>query len=180
MIISFANQKGGVGKTTTAVNLAGYLTATGCRVLVIDLDPQGNAATCLGVSKAQLDVTIADVLLGDAKLEQAIIPTGRTGYDLLPATTELAGAAVTIADLPDREYLLRNALHTLTSHYEFILIDCPPALGLLTINALVASDQVLIPLQCEFLALEGSRSSSRPSISSAHNSIPGYILVESS
>lgn len=155
MIISFANQKGGVGKTTTAVNLAGYLATSGHRVLLIDLDPQGNAATCLGVSKAQLELTIADILLGDVPPEQVILPTGRPGYDLLPATTELAGAAVTIADLPEREYLLHNALRTLASTYEFILIDCPPALGLLTINALVASDQVLIPLQCEFLALEG-------------------------
>jgi chromosome partitioning protein len=155
MIVAFANQKGGVGKTTTAVNLAGYLAGTGRRILLVDLDPQGNTATCLGIAKSYIERMVGDALLGESAAAQAIIPTGRPGYDLLPATPELAGVAVTLSDLPDRECRLRDALRDLVGHYEYILLDCPPSLGLLTINGLVAADQVIIPLQCEFLALEG-------------------------
>ena len=155
MIIAFANQKGGVGKTTTAVNLAGYLAATGRRVLLVDLDPQGNAATCLGIAKTTIDLITGDVLLGDAPISEAIVPSGRPGYDLLPATPDLAGMAVALADQPDREYRLRNVLQNVAPQYEYVLLDCPPSLGLLTINGLVAADQVIIPLQCEYLALEG-------------------------
>lgn len=155
MIIAFANQKGGVGKTTTAVNVAGYLAATGRRVLLIDLDPQGNAATCLGMAKSHIELTVGDVLLGEATLAESITPAGRPGYDLLPATPDLAGMSLTLAELPRREFRLRDALQPVVRHYEYILLDCPPSLGLLTINALVAADQVIIPLQCEFLALEG-------------------------
>jgi chromosome partitioning protein len=155
MIIAFANQKGGVGKTTTAVNVAGYLAATGRRVLLVDLDPQGNAATCLGIAKAHIELMVGDVLLGEETIADAIIPAGRPGYDLLPATPDLAGMSVTLAELPRREFRLRDALQPVVRHYEYILLDCPPSLGFLTINALVAADQVIIPLQCEYLALEG-------------------------
>jgi chromosome partitioning protein len=155
MIVAFANQKGGVGKTTTAVNVGGYLAANGKHVLLVDLDPQGNAATCLGIDKKRVEVMVGDVLTGSVAITDAIVPTGRPGYDLLPATPDLAGVTVALADLPQREYRLRDALTQLGTRYEYLLIDCPPSLGLLTINALAAADQVIIPLQCEFLALEG-------------------------
>ena len=155
MIIALANQKGGVGKTTTAVNLAGIIAAVGRRVLLVDLDPQGNAATCLGVDKARLETIVGDVLLGRAQTAHAVIPTGRPGFDLLPATTELAGMAVELANMPRWEYRLREALKDVESAYDYILIDCPPSLGLLTINGLTAAERVIIPLQCEYLALEG-------------------------
>ncbi len=155
MIIAFANQKGGVGKTTTAVNLAGYLAATGRRVLLVDLDPQGNAATCVGIDKSRIDAMVGDVLTGDVPVGEAILPSGRPGFELLPATPDLAGVAVRLADLPRREFRLRDALQTVAQGYEYILLDCPPSLGLLTINGLVAAEQVIIPLQCEYLALEG-------------------------
>jgi chromosome partitioning protein len=155
MITAFANQKGGVGKTTTAVNLAGYFSMTGRRVLLVDLDPQGNASTCLGIDKTALGATVGDVLLGNTPVREAIISANRPGYDLLPSTPDLAGSAVALADLERREYRLRDVLTGVAEHYEAILIDCPPALGLLTINGLVAAEQVIIPLQCEYLALEG-------------------------
>lgn len=155
MIVALANQKGGVGKTTTAVNLAGNLAATGRRVLLVDLDPQGNAATCLGIAKSHLRLIVGDVLLGRAPLTFAIVPSGRPGLDLLPATPDLAGMAVELGNLPRWEYRLRDVLHEVNSFYEYILIDCPPSLGLLTINGLAAAERVIIPLQCEYLALEG-------------------------
>lgn len=155
MIIAVANQKGGVGKTTTAINLGGYLAMSGRRVLLIDMDPQGNAATCLGIQKRQLEQTVGDVLLGDVLAQSAIIQTGRPGYDLLPATPDLAGTAVQLASLMARETRLRQALSSVVEQYDFVLIDCPPSLDLLTINGLTAAQHVLIPLQCEFLALEG-------------------------
>ena len=155
MIIAIANQKGGVGKTTTAVNLGGCIAQRGRRVLLIDMDPQGNAATCLGVSKRALQHTIGDVLLGEVPVQQAIVSTRRSNYDLLPATPNLAGTALTLADLPQRERRLQHVLASIRETYNYILIDCPPSLGLLTVNGLVAADQVIIPLQCEYLALEG-------------------------
>lgn len=155
MIIAVANQKGGVGKTTTVVNLGGYIAQRGKRVLLIDMDPQGNAATCVGVSKRALQHTISDVLTGALPAQQAIVPTRRARFDLLPATPELAGAALRLADLPERDLQLRKVLAPLQNMYDYMLIDCPPSLGLLTINGLAASDQVVIPLQCEYLALEG-------------------------
>jgi chromosome partitioning protein len=155
MIIAFANQKGGVGKTTTAVNLAGFIAATGRRILLVDLDPQGNAATCLGIAKSDLRLIVGDVLLGSASIAEVILPAGRPGYDLLPSTVDLAGMVVELADIPRWEYRLHDALREVDDYYEYILIDCPPSLGQLTINGLVAADQVIIPLQCEYLALEG-------------------------
>lgn len=155
MIFAVANQKGGVGKTTTAINLGGYLAQSGRRVLLVDMDPQGNAATCLGIQKRQLEQTIGEVLVGEVPAQAAIIATGRPDYDLLPATPDLAGTAVQLAGMMARENRLRQALTFIADRYEFILIDCPPSLGLLTINGLTAAQRVLIPLQCEFLALEG-------------------------
>lgn len=155
MIIAVANQKGGVGKTTTAINLSGYLALMGYRVLLVDMDPQGNAATCLGIQKRQLEYTVGDVLLGETAASDAIIETGRLNYELMPATPDLAGTAVQLASLMAREMRLRQALASVAQQYDFVMIDCPPSLDLLTINGLTAAEQVLIPLQCEFLALEG-------------------------
>jgi chromosome partitioning protein len=155
MIIAIANQKGGVGKTTTTINVGGYLAQSGRRVLLVDMDPQGNAATCLGIAKRELDQTIGEVLLGEASVDAALVQTGRPGLDLLPATPDLAGTAVALVPMLARETRLSRALSPIAERYDMILIDCPPSLDLLTINGLVAADRVLIPLQCEFLALEG-------------------------
>ncbi len=155
MIIAIANQKGGVGKTTTAINLGGNLAQRGRRVLLVDLDPQGNAATCLGIQKQRLEQTVGEVLLGETPIQEAIMPTGRPGFDILPATPDLAGTAVSLAGLMARETRLRQALAVVANQYDFILIDCPPSLDLLTVNGLASANQVVIPLQCEFLALEG-------------------------
>lgn len=154
LIVALANQKGGVGKTTTSVNLAGELARRGRRVLLVDCDPQGNATTSLGIPKRSLRTTTYDVVMGLAAAEQALIPTGREHFDLLPASEHLAGAMVELIDVDRREWRLADALQALGS-YDWVLLDCPPSLGLLTLNALCAASQVLIPLQCEFLALEG-------------------------
>jgi chromosome partitioning protein len=154
MIVAVANQKGGVGKTTTSVNLAGELARRGQQVLLIDCDPQGNATTSLGVSKRNLKATSYDVLMGTAGLDEAIHSTGRENYTIVPATEHLAGAMIELTDVERREWRLEDALRQVQG-YDWILIDCPPSLGLLTLNALCAARHVLIPLQCEYLALEG-------------------------
>lgn len=154
-IIAVANQKGGVGKTTSTVNIAAELVARGQRVLVIDLDPQGNATTSLGINKKALKATIYDVLLGNAPTEIVITATGREQLQILPATVELAGAEVELVDEHRREHRLRDALAPIAATFDTIMIDCPPSLGLLTLNALCAAHGVIIPLQCEYLALEG-------------------------
>ncbi len=152
----FANQKGGVAKTTTTVNLAAYLAAAGKRVLMVDMDPQSNATTSVGIDQRTLQRSIYNVIIGEIPAQRAITLTGRVNLDLLPATTDLAGAEVEMAQMLARERLLERALRPLHEIYDYILIDEPPSLGLLTINGLTAAkDGVIIPVQCEYLALEG-------------------------
>lgn len=152
-IIAFANQKGGVGKTTSAVNIAAGVAALGKKVLLCDFDPQGNASSGVGVDKSA-DKTIYDVLMGDNPYE-ALVKTNFENLDCIPATVSLAGAELEIADEQRRETKLKSALDMLRPEYDYIIIDCPPSLGLLTVNALCAADGVIVPMQCEYFALEG-------------------------
>lgn len=157
-IITVANQKGGVGKTTTAINLATALAAIGERVLIIDLDPQGNASTGLGIDRKDRSVSSYDVLTGELEIEQAAMETAVPGLSLIPSTLDLLGIEMEIASAPDRVLKLRNALRASSERaagYSYVLIDCPPSLNLLTLNSMAAADSVLVPLQCEFFALEG-------------------------
>ena len=169
-VLVLANQKGGVGKTTTAINLGTALAAVGERVLVVDLDPQGNASTGLGVDRADRTLSTYDVLIGAALVENAIVPTKVPGLDIVPSTMDLLGAELELASVPRRSHRLRDALARMPANgrelegvaeamnirpYTYVLIDCPPSLNLLTINAMTAADSILVPLQCEFFALEG-------------------------
>lgn len=154
-ILAVTNQKGGVGKTTTSVNLAASLVTENRRVLLIDLDPQGNATMGSGIDKRSLQRTVYQVLLGSATLGEVKIASESGGFDLVPANRELAGAEVDLVEMPDREKRLKTALEAIQNNYDFILIDCPPALNLLTVNGLCAAHAVMVPMQCEYYALEG-------------------------
>lgn len=155
-ILAIANQKGGVGKTTTAVNLAASLAVAEERVLLIDADPQGNATSGCGLARDSFSITTYDVLLGEATIEEAIVRSVQFKHlDLLPATPDLAGAEVELVDDPERVMRMRRVLEPIRANYDYILIDCPPSLTLITLNMLVAADAILIPLQCEYFALEG-------------------------
>jgi len=154
-VLAIANQKGGVGKTTTAVNLGASLAELGYRVLVIDLDPQGNATTGLGVNARNLDSSVYDVILHDLPIEDCIEPTNLRNLFLVPATIDLAGAEIELVPVFSRELRLKRAIATVLDDFDFVLIDCPPSLGLLTVNALAAAHEVAVPIQCEYYALEG-------------------------
>ncbi len=154
-IFSVVNQKGGVGKTTTAVNLAAAFAAMGKKTLLIDIDPQGNASTGLGIEQSQRQKTIYEILIGSCSIKEALLPTKIPNLQIVTSTVDLSACEIELANVEKREFLLRIALQDLLQDFDHIFIDCPPSLGMLTINALIASDSILIPMQCEFFSLEG-------------------------
>ncbi len=154
-IIAIANQKGGVGKTTTAINLSATLAEAGQRVLAVDFDPQGNETSGLGVEKDDVEHTVYELLIEECKVEDCIVKEVQPGLDLMPSNVNLAGAEIELLEIEQKERVLKKSLDQIKDRYDFIIIDCPPSLSLLTINALTASDTVLVPLQCEYYALEG-------------------------
>lgn len=176
-IVAITNQKGGVGKTTTAVNLSACLAAYDRRILLIDIDPQANSTTGSGVDKASLDLTTCEVLLGEARAMDTIIPVEQGGYELMPANPDLTAAEVRLLQEIGRETKLRQALETVSSLYDYVFIDCPPSINMLTLNALTAADGVLIPVQCEYYALEGL-SSLLETVRQVRNSVNPGITIE--
>ena len=154
-IIAIANQKGGVGKTTTSINLAACLAEAGKKVLAIDMDPQGNMTSGLGVDKKDLEYSLYDAMCGNCNLGECMIVNVFKNLNLLPSSRELAGAEVDFLDIEDKQYILKNLIKNLRKKFDFIIIDCPPALGILTINSMTAADTVIVPIQCEFYALDG-------------------------
>lgn len=154
-IISISNQKGGVGKTTTTINLASFIAEKGRRVLIIDIDPQANAGYGLGINVEELGSTVYEVLIGSIDIRDAIFKTAIENLFIVPSNIHLSGAQVDLLDMENKEFILRNAIKAIKNEYDYIFIDCPPSLGILTLNSLVAADTVLIPLQCEYYALEG-------------------------
>lgn len=154
-VIAVANQKGGVGKTTTSVNLSASLAKLGKKVLLVDIDPQGNTTSGIGINKADVQYCIYDVLINDVPIKDSIYTTEKEGVDVIPATIQLAGAEIELVPTISREVRLKRALNHVRDNYDYVIVDCPPSLGILTINSLTASDSVLIPIQCEYYALEG-------------------------
>ena len=154
-IIAIANQKGGVGKTTTAINLSSCLAEKGKKVLVIDMDPQGNTTSGLGVDKNALENTIYEMIIGECLLEECLLENVFNNLSLIPSNVNLSGAEIELMDIEGKEYIVRGQVNTIRDNYDFVIIDCPPSLNVITINALTASDTVLVPIQCEYFALEG-------------------------
>lgn len=154
-IISIANQKGGVGKTTTAINLSACLAEKGKKVLAVDMDPQGNMTSGLGLDKNSVENTIYDLIIGKISITDAVKKDIHKNLDIIPTSIDLSGAEIELLDEEDKEYILKNALYTVKDNYDFIIIDCPPSLSMLTINAMTTADSVLVPIQCEYYALEG-------------------------
>lgn len=154
-IIAIANQKGGVGKTTTAINLSACLAELGKKVLVVDMDPQGNTTSGLGVDKNGVNYTVYELILGECAASEAVVSTAIKNLDLIPANVNLAGAEIELLEIKNREYVLRDELDYIADDYDFILIDCPPSLNMLTVNAMTTANTVLVPIQCEYYALEG-------------------------
>ena len=154
-IIAIANQKGGVGKTTTAINLSACLAEAGQKVLVIDIDPQGNTTSGFGLSKTEIEKTVYEVILRECDIKEAIVEDVIENLDILPSNVNLAGAEIDLIDVENREYTLKESISEIREKYEYIILDCPPSLSMLTVNAMTAADTVLVPIQCEYYALEG-------------------------
>lgn len=154
-IIAIANQKGGVGKTTTAINLSSCLAEKGKRVLSVDMDPQGNLTSGLGMEKGSVDKTIYDLIIGEASVDEVIVKNEIDNLEIIPTSIDLSAAEIELIDIEDKEFILKNAIEKVKNNYDFIIIDCPPSLSMLTINAMTTADSVLVPIQCEYYALEG-------------------------